>query len=164
MLALLQGVVARQEKLEAALEARAPAFRPSDGAPKPRTRGPFGGINEAIGGSGRRGWREAWATGVSNSILIDVHGEKVPEMLLTQLAPRFAEGSEVRINPEAVRPGFPAGQTWGDVLRRVGSSGVGRVHRIFWLTDEQSWKYACVVPGVTGARPDGFHDHELLAS
>lgn len=158
-------LIDRIDRLEGevrATKARTPAFVPKQPMPGHKPGGVFAALNEAIGGPGRRGWGEKWGQGVSNVVLVDIHGEKIPDQMLSRLAPQFGDGDQVRINPEVAREGFPDGQTWGDVLAKVGSEGYGTVKKVYWLTDAGQWKYSVVVPGVTGARPDGFHDYELL--
>jgi hypothetical protein len=164
----MQDLTTRLDRLETEAretKARTPAFKPMQHAQSGRRRqgGVFGRIEEKISGSG---WKEVWDQGVRpSSILCDIHGEKIPDMLLAQLAPRFQPGDPVRLDPTSARPGFEEGTTWGQILAdKVPSNpdGVGTVTRVLWLTDEGQWKYMATVPGLTANRPDGFHDHELL--
>jgi hypothetical protein len=102
--------------------------------------------------------------GVSHQILVTIHGEKVSGQTLRDYPCRFAAGDAVRIDPSSAREGFPEGKTWGDVLATIprNPEGYGTVTKIYWLTDSGEWKFSVTVPGLTGARPDGFLDHELL--
>ena len=157
----------------AATQARTPAFRPMEQPASTKRRGGvWSTLNEELEGGPMRGWGEKQAIGISGGILIDVHGEKIPDRMLQQVGPRFVEGDRVRINPESSREGFAEGTTWGQILEKVASEakpnqrtnphGFGRVVKILWLTDDEGWKYKVAVQGITGAQPDGFHDRELL--
>lgn len=83
-------------------------------------------------------------------------------------------------------------ETWGEVLARLNANGprrcqnrqgkrrcpgvflVGdscpgcglapRITRVFWLDKEGTWKYAGIVPGLSGLNPTGFRDAELVAA
>ena len=178
VLALLESqqeeMTALREELRQAKSAQGASFKPMQppsGVRRGRG-GRFGNLDAALAQGQRRGWGEREAMGISSQILIDIHGEKIPDRMLDAVGPRFYDGDAVRINPDATREGFPEGLTWGDVLARLAPTtrkgqranphGVGTVTKVLWLTDDEGWKYKVVVPGITGARPDGFHDHELL--
>lgn len=173
VLALLQDQTRKIEELEQRLEQKAGSqFRPMEQPPGSKPAGGmWGKLEQEIGGKGRRGWGSRETSGVSGQVLIDIHGEKIPERMLEHMGPRFYDGDRVRINPESTREGFPEGTTWGDILARLAQNagkkkpnphGIGTVTKILWYTDDEGWKYKVEVPGVTGARPDGFHDRELL--
>lgn len=156
VLALLEDQTRRFEAIEAdlaATKARTASFRPMESsAPPPR------GIKAQLAGMRNGEQRE----GISTQILVDVHGEKVNGLTLQQYPCRFEFGSRVRIDPGSARVGFPEGQTWGDVLAKLGIDGYGTVRKVYWLNDDGQWKYSVHVPGLTNGRPDGFYDSELL--
>lgn len=162
ILALLEDLTGRQDRLEAKVEeARSnparppPAFVPmqvAESRPK--------GIRAALAGLAPGQTRE----GISHQILVNRQGEKLSSTTLRDYPCRFEAGSRVRIDPDSARPGFPEGQTWGDLLAKIPTNpdGIGTVRKIYWLNDAGQWKFSVHVPGLTSARPDGFYDAELL--
>lgn len=155
VLSLLEDQTEKIARLETELretKARTASFVPMD-ANRPQR-----GLKSQLAGMKNGEQRE----GVSRQVLVDERGDKVPAMLLAQYPPRFEAGSHVQIDPGSTREGFPEGQTWGQVLTKIGSAGYGVVRKIYWLRDDGEWKYSVTVPGLTNGRPDGFHDRELL--
>lgn len=151
--ALLDRIDTLEGELKQA-KARQAAFKPME-PPQSRQAGIFAGMAP---GPGQAVQRE----GVSQQDLVDVRGDKVPAMLLKQYPVAFAAGDRCRINPAATREGWPEGQTWGDVLARFGTEGVGVVGKVYWLNDRGEWKYSARIRGITGTRADGFLGSELL--
>lgn len=99
------------------------------------------------------------ASGVTRYVPVTVDGQRVP----ARFGPTYAIGDLVRVNPDVAREGWPAGQTWGDVLAREGCEGLGEVKRVLWLDKAGlRWKYKVRVPGLTKSEGDGFYDDELL--
>lgn len=157
VLAALQGIVERQDRLEAEVRqaaSAAPAFVPMRQA---------GQTGASVDGRGLGVDAPSLARDGTRHLLTTTSGRLLTEMTLRQYPRRFGPGSPVRIDPASAREGFPPGRTWGDVLAEQGSAGVGEVAAIKGLRDKTGeWHYYVDVPGITGAQPDGFGDHELL--
>jgi hypothetical protein len=106
--------------------------------------------------------RAGQSAGGSKQLPVDAHGKRIPDQMLDQFGPRYEAGDEVRVLREVRRDGFPEGVTWGDVLDKAGSEGVGVVLRQSYLTKLGEWKYIVHVPGLTRReRGDGFYEHEI---
>lgn len=151
-------LIDRMDRLETQVqEARsaAPRFQPMAPPQARQPRGIFAGMSPPPGGAVER-------EGVSKSVWVDERGHRVPEMLLRQYPPRFEAGDPCRIDPDSSREGWPDGRTWGEVLAKHNSPGLGVIRKVYWLRDTGEWKYAAVIRGITNQRPDGFLDRELL--
>lgn len=154
VLAALQQLMARMDALEARQTAQAerqPQFRPMEAPPPPTNH--IRPVPKLRGGEERSGQR--------GQIPMTAKGWHVNNVILAQHPQRFQIDDLVRINPDATRPG--QAKTWGEILSERNSDGVGTITKVYWLSDKTGqWKYAAKVPGITGARPDGFSDDELL--
>lgn len=155
-----RGLLERLDRLEGDLREtrqRTATFRPME-LPRQGHKGQsgiFAGMNPAPG-------RPVEREGISDQILVDERGDKLPAMLLQQYPPPFAPGDRCRLNPDAARAGWPEGKTWGTVLADLRIDGVGVIRKVYWLKDDGRWKVSAVIRGLTNQRPDGFLDDELL--
>lgn len=151
--ALLDRVAELEGELRQARSA-APSFVPMKAATQTGARVDNRGLGQDVPGLAKDGTRQMLTT--TRGILLN-------EMTLRQYPRRFGPGSPVRIDPESAREGFPEGRTWGPILAQHGSAGYGEVVGVKGLREGTGeWQYYVEVPGITGAQPDGFGDHELL--
>lgn len=75
----------------------------------------------------------------------------------------FAKGMKVRINPDVPREGFPNGVTWGSILAKAKSPGIGEIRAVLWCGKTGEWKYKVNVRGLMHPdQVDGMHGYELL--
>jgi hypothetical protein len=92
-----------------------------------------------------------------------IMGNRVPENLMNsgQFRKRFSDGDYVRINPDVTREGSE--RTWGEILEKIGSDGVGVVTQVLGLYKGGIWKYKVRIPKLgTRNATDGYYDRELL--
>jgi hypothetical protein len=101
------------------------------------------------------------AGGRRNILEIDVN------RLPPEYRPVFRQGDLVRINPDAKihrseTEAEPEGRTWGQVLEKFNSDGIGEVKALMYISKTYEPKYRVRVPGVTPQTGDGFMEAELL--
>src|SRR5690349_3590726 len=163
ILAALQDLTAKVEAKDAQITAlQAEVQRAKSATPRFTKRQADDPHNTAARRAAFAGMKAGESRGGSRQLPVDAHGKRIPDQMLEQYGPKFEPGEEFRIRRDVRRDGFKEGETWGDVLDRVRSEGVGVVLRQSYLTKLGEWKYIGHVPGLTRReRGDGFYEHEI---
>jgi hypothetical protein len=115
---------------------------------------------------------EATPDGIPHGMTIPIfpNGEKVPQMVMRQYAPKFGSGELVQLNLDAVPHGRDDGKTRGELMAEKGvPNGYGEIIDRTFLSDTSGiWKYRVkfspkVMPGSNGGIT-ALYETELLSA
>lgn len=109
--------------------------------------------------------------GIPKSMTIPLfpNGQKVPDMVMNMIRPKFGSGDWVRLDLDAVPEGRDDGRTRGELMAEKGiPAGIGRVLDRTFLSEraDKKWKYRVQFPkeSMPGCNRgiNHFYERELL--
>lgn len=155
LVALIQDLRSEVSELKAQKPA-APTFKPMERPDLHNTAERRRQMMDTLQRAGQR------AEGNLDQTAVDYQGHPIGKAMLREMGPAFQVGDVIRVRREVTREGGSV--SWGDILDKVHSEGVGVVQRTLYLTKAHVWKYLVRVNGLTPTKGDGFYEHELDAA